>query len=701
MELETQLNATLPASVQPHASTYSAVGLWYCQRCTTLILPPGAVGIKSEEGQRYCASCAPFEVKDAPATSLITVVPGRFSDYVPERVGAAASSRFNTNSSTIKGGGSKPAPATQTRWIVGGFVAACLIGGFVLMRPGSSPAKTNTVAQLPAQEPIVKKTVVIGGSDAAVVTEKNTTPTAAKVSLFDERAARMEALAHAGGILSPGPQTNANPNSNNGVPPTDVNPVSAPIASNSVQPPQAAQPVAKEQQLGAAPSAEAIDNQLNAIAGLLRSEKYSDAEAVLAKLSKDRANADKESPQQKRVIEVRDTLAAQKQAFEQRGRDAIALAQGAKTADRLADLDAAWKRKMDAGGSTAQTAKQVLDAVCDARKRIKAELDARSDAFEKSLNLYAKRPPAKTGKADADTAAGLKFVADARTQLLDDRELFARYADRLGELYLDLTANRSSDRAVFGVEPVSRGSAISILAYDFSTPEQSKAWKFEGGGAGAEKNSMIVDERQKSLVIKVSGEHPFDPDKGRRAPIATLPFLFDNASWSFEADSVETQTTAKKNVRPFFGIQVSDGGKNVIQVFARELKKTEWGFGIRAADGKEPHNTTLGKLDEPLVIHFKMTCENGKIELSAGPRDKQPIKVSVPLKFEPTSAGLFVETHDADENVSVNFFNVSTRGVLNTSKVGEIFKRQRAEEIKTFKAHLLKPAVPASVPPKK
>ncbi len=688
METETKIDFNPRIPSLPRASAAPMLRLWYCQRCTHLLLPPGMTGTIAEDGQRYCATCAPFEVSDAPATSLFNVAPSKhvFTDMIPETAGAAAKSRFNT-SSAGKDRDSRAAEASRKLWMVVGVAAVVVLGGVTVVHKFSSLKKSNSTLQASkTDESIVARKIVIAGTDSTTnALSKDKTGAPAK-PLVDEKAERLAALNRAGGLFAPSSQSNSNSNGNT-APPVASDGGDTQRVSVSNPPNVLSASLSEKQQTGASSlRIEDFESQFRSASGFIESEKFSDADSLIVKISSDFSKAEWFAQQQKRVVEFRDKLEVQKQAFKQRVDEAVAAAKNAKNKDQLEALDRNWLSKRALGESTVQMAQPVFDAITVARSTLNAEFAARCKQIEVNFEKLAKRSQVKLNKTESEYA--LKFVDDTRALLRDDCELRDKYADKLAELNYDVSQTVSPERTVLGVEPVGRGSATTILAYDFSNRDQQKPWKFESDGQSPDKNLMSFDERGKFLVIKLNGSHPHDPGKGKRAPAAVMPFYFENTHWSFEADSAVLPVSGKekRNSRPIYGIQISDG-TDIIQVFAQECKRTEWGFGVRGVNEKTPHNNALAKLDDTGPMHFRIASEGGKIELSAWGRDK-PIHISAPPKFEPKFVGLFVETHENEENVAVSFTNVTLKGGLSTSRVNELYNQHRAESVKAFKAQL-------------
>ncbi len=563
-------------------------------------------------------------------------------------------------------------------WIIGGSAAAMLAFAFVFSHSQSS--SKAVVARSTTAEPITLKITVSGSVTAISLDksggEKRASDGTPKPADTDEKSLRAEAQGKAGGLFA-SLQAGANNQSAN-----------APAAQN-----QAANPSAKaEVELNdakaftaAAQSMGDFEARFKALQPLIDAEKYSDAENLLNGLSKDFSPEPWWTKHADRVTKAQATVRGKNDELEQRARAAVAQAQGSAKKEQLDGFENDWKGKLASGGSAAKAAQQVLDAVRASRDRLaKGDNDGRAKILADTFEKLEKRTQPKLSKADLEYA--LKALNDLKTQLVSDPALAEKFSDRWAALSFDLNLSRGAEQALFHVEP--SGNGPSDVNYDFKNADQVAAWSFEGDGANS--GSIDYDDAAKLLVLKAVGEHQLDPRSGKRVPMATLPFYFNpGAAWAFEAEAgvLKVHAHEKKDQLPSFGILVSDGGTNVIRLSVKECRKNELCVSGRGAcDEKETTGHLPGKQEDK--IRFRMVCSSGRISFTATSSAK-PIELGrMPIGFEPKFVGLYIETHDKEENASIAFDNVKISGMMDKAKIGAVINARRSEAVNAVKAEL-------------
>ncbi len=665
MVSETNDEIACHAAPPSEPSAAAAAELWYCSHCTNLILPPGEPGIVGDDGERFCQSCSPYEVK-SPPTVMANATP-------PIRSGRQ---RLKSDSGTnLKRG---PAPHSRLIWIVGSaaaFMVAATSAILISSRATKMPAPQSATA-----DPYVMKTIVLGASD-------NSKPTtsaleATKKTEAAEKPAHAEIQTQGGGLfasMQPGVIGAA-----------DATPRSPDNKAKGGEVKAVASP---ELKIGD------FDSRLKALDGLLDAERYSEANALLSGLAKDFDKAPWWKERAESYANASATYKERCDTFEQESRDALSQAKSVEQIDMLDKLEKEWKSRLALGEATAKPAQRILDAVIAGRERIaKASFEKRSGLVAEQFEKYEKRVKTKLPRTELDEA--LKALQELKAQMLDNAELGQRFCDRWAALQFDLNLSQSAERSAFHVDP--SGSDPAEVFYDFKDADQFKAWKFEGDGSNS--GGAEFDAAAKTVLLKANGEHHLDPKGGKRAPSLTLPFYFTPANWTFEADTALLKVHArdKRDQLPCYGILVSDGGANAIRLSIKESKKNELRLTARwAGDEKETVAHLPGKEEDKL--HLRIACTGGRVYLSAYANSNGNAKAldvgRTAMGFEPKVFALYVETHDKDENATVEFDNVKLTGGIDKAKINAAMDARRSAEINAVKAEFCRTPKPAPAAP--
>lgn len=693
-----------PPSLSP---AIKALGLWYCHRCTMMILPAGSKGKEAADGERYCTACTPVVVEVPPGMTATGVTLAFVEPTY--KAGAAKEAARNRNrphgtsvADKVRDPRSGPAKNNNAKFVwIGGGSAVALIFGFLIFHTDGSSNKLAVARSTPIEQPIALKSAVPVTDGAALALEKNgsdksgseksaalkkVSDGAPKPGAADEKSLRAEAQARAGGLFA----SLQNGATNLGSP--------APAAA-AANPSAKALSESTEERARAAASAQSMDDfetRFKTVQPLIDAEKYSDAENLLTAISKAFSAEPWWTKNADRVTKAQETVQQKNSELEQRARDAAALAQAAAKKEQLDSFENDWKGKLAIGGSTAKAAQQVLDAVRASRERLgKTESDARSNILAETFEKLEKRSQPKLAKADLECA--LKSLNELKAQLMADPALAAKFSDRWAALHFDLNVSRGAEQALLHVEP--SGSGPTDLNYDFKNAEQVAAWSFEGDGENS--GSIGYDSASKLLVLKAVGEHNLDPRNGKRVPMATLPFYLNTGvAWAFEAEAgaMKVHARKKEDQLPCFGILVSDGGTNVIRFCVKETRNNELTvYGRGAGDEKEITARLSGKMEDK--IRFRMACSSGRIFMSAMSNTKSADLGRMPIGFDPKFVGLYIETHDKEENASIAFDNVKISGMLDKTKISAAISVRRADAVNAVKIELGKTCKPGQTQP--
>src|SRR5947209_6298908 len=117
--------------------------LWYCSRCTKLILPPGAAGVVVDDGGRFCEACAPFEIQ---ASTVIARMPASKPSTPPTRSVSVRAGAFAASAAPQTATGSK------TIWLVGSAAAIGLALLGIFHFTSHPPAKIAEPKRQPLPE---------------------------------------------------------------------------------------------------------------------------------------------------------------------------------------------------------------------------------------------------------------------------------------------------------------------------------------------------------------------------------------------------------------------------------------------------------------------------------------------------------------------------------------------------------------------
>jgi len=684
-----------PAPVPTTESGPAMVRLWYCQRCTTLILPPGERGKMAEDGQHYCTTCAPFEVQMPPSTAVFdSIGPNRtFTDMVPETAGAAAS-RFNSRSQNSAATGKK----SSRLWIGVGLAAtaALLFVGIKLMRPSAPPAKPGVTVKSTSEQPSVVKTIVIDGSQDSVTADKaQVVETPKQGGLFATMQQGTAVPANGSPTAIPSPAT------------TDRKAVGANgIDAANRKPGESQETLRTTTNIGAptvpvaaAPAIpiETFEAQLVAFDPLLKEDKFADADRLLRVVSLKFAKAEWWPEQKQRVTQLQMTLTTRKDEFIASSREAVEKTVTITTPAELDSLAKIWEAKSRIPGTTKQKADEVLKAICEARKRIAEDADSTIKKIEEDLDLLAKRTPASMPKAKA-----IELVNDIQSRMAGNAHLKEKLGEKVFNAYYDVNISQSQERTVFGVTPQTRGVGKQELLYDFSSREQADAWKFEADAPQSDAYGLAYEESRRMLQFKVSGEHKSETNPKKPLlfpPLAKLPFCFEGKSaWTLEvmAGVLRTNQKDRKDINPEFGILISDG-KSFVKASVRSDGKNKMKFFGRGFG--EDKEVAFQKNPEEQVP-LKMIYSDNRFTLYSGSSSKQ-VDLRAPLGFEPKYIAVTVETYEKEANTVVAFSSMKFAGTLSPDKVREHYEKRRSEAFTHFKAQGYTFAKPTGTAPKK
>jgi len=152
--------------------------------------------------------------------------------------------------------------------------------------------------------------------------------------------------------------------------------------------------------------------------------------------------------------------------------------------------------------------------------------------------------------------------------------------------------------------------------------------------------------------------------------------------------------------RPDFGILVWDGGASVMRLSVREAGKDLQFF----ASGCTPSVPKYGSKTANLPgrpqdkIRLRMTCAQGFVSFAATVNGKVATLGAAELGFKPRYVGLFIRTHDKQENASVSFDEVGLRGTPDSQALKEQAEARRAAFVATEKSAISEAAAKAREP---
>jgi len=609
--------------------------VWFCHACGQMIRPPGSEGTADLDGNRFCDACAPARVQ-SPPTRVEPVSKGRPSSKRLQAVARVEPAQRSRKSSVrlkavtpdqLKGerphaAGPAPPPSRRTALWVGLALAGLPLLAALVWALAASGEKGDAGKSTP---PAPVAETPAGGWDSTSKSSE-AVPPPAKVA-------------------------DAPP-----APPPDVAKAAEPAKAE----PKAAAPAAH-----AKPPRDFAKNLKDAEA-LVKAGKYSGATRLLDDLKAKHGEAPWWADEEKNWTQVRAALDQQYKEYKEEAQDVRESLRKEAGAGFLEATEAAWKPRAESGDELAvEPAREILQAIAGLRvkqadraraKRIE-EIGQKLDEFEKLLKGH---PSAKA------LEPALKFVEELEPQFAADPELGAPLAERFAGFRFDAQLARDGELSLLHglVKPL---GAMAELSYDFSTPEQFRAWTFDKPGQVGPLNNAQHDEAKGVVVINAKGEHGWDGTDRKGMGVLRLPFHFRPENWAFEADVAALSHKDVKN-EPDLGILIWDGGQLNLRLGLRDAstpngpKKTMiLAAGCLDKDRQQKYVKDLGDLPIPVTdtVRLVMACRQNAITLGALVQGKPvPFRATVHLPFVPKYAGLYVRNREKDESSGAVFDNV-------------------------------------------
>ena len=346
--------------------------------------------------------------------------------------------------------------------------------------------------------------------------------------------------------------------------------------------------------------------------------------------------------------------------------------------------------KPEALNDTAQNLKSPGEAVnattslVEKIESVKTEDDAKQFAalglmFEKIEKLK----HSKLSKAELD--ASMNRIQEFKTRLEANGNSIERYAERLAALNIDLRLAHGPERLFYDL--VSCEGENCELKFEFPNRERLAGWKFEGDGENS--GGMDLDLKKKALLLNAIGAHAYGAKK--HPPQAQIPFYFNAANWSLEADlSVVKTREHDKAQNPSYGIYVSDGESAVIRFSAQEsgngmLQLSAQAPGMDEKDKDRQAGIPRRQEDK---IRLRMDCRNGVVKFGAT-AGRPVTSGQARIDFVPKFAGVFAETRDKDENASIALTYFKVTGAWDKERVQKAVEARRMTDGAVLKAELL------------
>lgn len=673
--------ATPPLSPEMAPREGERVLLYYCSRCTKLIHPPGGEGTHVE-GKRFCLECAPYETQNQPATAYVSssasgrveFVRGssarlKVSDAVEVSAARASSGRMSavaSSSRTSSVSSSRAAvvrpPSRKLKWAAAAAIAAMLllVAGVFIKGGALQPQKPTTAAVIPPKhtpkvEPLAPP---------------------APPRPLTEHEKRQQALAQGGGLFG-----NLRPDEVATAPALPTLPAPPRLAPAEVRP-EAAEPALRIEELDAA---------VESLQPLLEKERFSEASEMLEDLKKKFSQVPGWETKKDLITQSRELLQRRYAGYEQIAADATAQAQAASTLAAIDELEKSWTPRMALGDMSARQARRVLDAARQSRARLSADSDKRLASFGDKLQEIEKHSKGKLSKADMDK--WLKALHEFKLQLRNDPATAEKIAERYAALKVNLLRARGPEKLFYNLEPCTGDNCD--LKYDFANADQAAPWKFEGDGATA--GGIQLDPKKKTVTLSVAGtQRPrtvFEEPKDLRAANVQLPFLFNTANWTVEADVAVTKAREreKKEQNPVYGIFISDGGANMVRFSAQELSKGVLQLNARAP-GAENEKDKQARMPAKHSdkLRLRMECRSGVVSFGVSAGAHSASSGRAKLTFEPKLVGVFIETRDPEENAALTLSSFKLSGAWDKEKLNAAIEARRAAESAALKSELHK-----------
>lgn len=619
------------------------VPLWYCTCCTRLILPSNPTYMNST-GTRLCAECAPAELKDPAATAVIKSPPSTQKRATVRTASARVSPPKVIGQARDSVRSSPPRPSHKLFWAgTVAFVAMLLLVAGIFIKGGSNSnqqARAET-RPVPQPQPQPKQNI------APAPVDKSMHPADSKAS---------------------------------------TNPSGGLFANMKPGLPFAATPAAEV----AALKIDEFNAAFEPYSSLLEKQRFSEAAALLDNLNMKFSKAPWWETKKDSLVQARETLQRRYAEYEQSARDAAAQAAAASTLAAIEQLEKTWAPKTALGDMSAKAAAGVVDAARRSRERLARAESERFAALAVSLDKIEKRLKPKLARGEADAA--VKALQDFKVHL-GDAATAAKFSDRIAGLNVDIRLARGPEKLLYNLEPCPNDNCE--LKFDFAHPEQESAWKLEG--EIPESGAFQVDSKKKTLFLNSTGRHLFDAAGNGGVPALSLPFYFSNASWSLDSEMRITKSREhdrdKKELNPAFGIFVSDGAANILRFSVKESSRGMLQLGLNGSGveaSKDKPARIAGKQEDK--IRLRMECRNGSVGFGVTVANHPATSGRAKIGFEPKFVGIFLETHDAEENASLAVTSFKLNGEWDKNRLNAAVEAKREAERAALKSELFNPS---------
>lgn len=337
-----------------------------------------------------------------------------------------------------------------------------------------------------------------------------------------------------------------------------------------------------------------------------------------------------------------------------------------------------------------QKLKSVTDATTAAAPETKAIESVKYDDDAKRLALLGtmfekieKLKHPKLSKSELD--ASMLKLQEFKTRIEADGASINRFAERLAALNIDLRLAHGPERLFYDL--VSCEGDNCELKFEFSSRERLAGWNFEGDGENS--GGLEIDLKKKALLVNVTGAHAYGAK--RHSPLAQIPFYFNAANWSLEADLSVLKTHEHEKARnPSYGIYVSDGESAAIRFGAQESGNGMLQLSAQApgTDEKDKDKVAGIPRKQEEKIRLRMDCKNGVVKFGAT-AGRPVTSGQARIDFVPKFAGIFVETRDKDENASIAVTYFKLTGAWDKERVQKAVDARRLTDGAVLKAELL------------